>query len=156
MSRSSDSDSDDKTVQLEAASDFDLEDSDTGSEVFAIDEEAVDTNASTAMAPSAFAEEDEEEDDGFESAVSSEMTAGWSSSEGAVSPERAVPAMVLSRDTEPEWSGLSIGLLGVTTVFLVFSLFVAHDLVRNLYDFREGGTAGSGLVTAIPGLFFGG
>src|SRR5262249_44334907 len=32
----SDSDSDDKTVQLEAASDFDLEDSDTGSEVFAI------------------------------------------------------------------------------------------------------------------------
>ncbi len=150
----SDSDSDDKTVQLEAASDFDLEDSDTGSEVFAIDEEAVDQNASTAMAPSAFAEDEEDEDDGFESAVSSEMTAGWSSSEGAVSPERAVPAMVLSRDTEPEWSGLSIGLLGVTTVFLVFSLFVAHDLVRNLYEFREGGSAGSGLVRAIAGLFF--
>ena len=74
-SRSSDADSDDKTVQLEAASDFDLEDSDTGSEVFAIDEEAVDQNASTAMAPSAFAEDDEdEEDDGFDSAVSSEMT----------------------------------------------------------------------------------
>jgi len=152
----SDSDSDDKTVQLEAASDFDLEDSDTGSEVFAIDEEAVDQNASTAMAPSAFAEEEDEEDDGFESAVSSEMTAGWSSSEGAVSPERAVPAMVLSRDAEPEWSGLSIGLLSVTTVFLVFSLFVAHDLVRNLYEFREGATAGSGLVRSIAGLFFGG
>jgi len=152
----SDSDSDDKTVQLEAASDFDLEDSDTGSEVFAIDEESVDQNASTAMAPSAFAEEDEEEDDGFESAVSSEMTAGWSSSEGAVSPERAAPAMVLSRDAEPEWSGLSIGLLGVTTVFLFFSLFIAHDLVRNLYEFREGGSVGSGLVKAIAGLFFGG
>jgi hypothetical protein len=151
----SDSDSDDKTVQLEAASDFDLEDSDTGSEVFAIDEEAVDTSASTAMAPSAFAEEDEEEDDGFESAVSSEMTAGWSSSEGAISPERAAPAMVLSRDVEPEWSGLSIGLLGVTTFFLVFSLFVAHDLVRNLYEFREGGSAGSGLVRMIAGMFFG-
>jgi hypothetical protein len=151
----SDSDSDDKTVQLEAASDFDLEDSDTGSEVFAIDEEAVDQNASTAMAPSAFAEEDEEEDDGFESAVSSEMTAGWSSSESAAGPERAVPAMVLSREAEPEWSGLSVGLLGVTTVFLVFSLFVAHDLVRNLYEFREGGSAGSGLVRMISGLFFG-
>jgi hypothetical protein len=151
----SDSDSDDKTVQLEAASDFDLEDSDTGSEVFAIDEEAVDQNASTAMAPSAFAEADDEEDDGFESAVSSEMTAGWSSSEGAVSPERAVPAMVLSRDTEPEWSGLWVGMLGVTSIFLVFSLFVAHDLVRNLYEFREGGSAGSGLVRAIAGLFFG-
>ena len=87
-----DADSDDKTVQLEAASDFDLEDSDTGSEVFAIDEEAVDQNASTAMAPSAFAEDDEdEEDDGFDSAVSSEMTAGWSSSESSSSPERVLP-----------------------------------------------------------------
>jgi hypothetical protein len=150
-----DGDSDDKTVQLEAASDFDLEDSDTGSEVFAIDEEAVDQNASTAMAPSAFAEEDEDEDDGFESAVSSEMTAGWSSSEGAVSPERSVPAMVLSREAEAEWSGLWVGMLSVTTIFLVFSLFVAHDLVRNLYDFHEGGSAGSGLVRAIAGLFFG-
>ena len=54
-----DADSDDKTVQLEAASDFDLDDSESGSEVFAIDEEAVDQNASTAMAPSAFAEDDE-------------------------------------------------------------------------------------------------
>ncbi len=73
----SDADSDDKTVQLEAASDFDLEDRDTGSEVFAIDEEAVDQNASTAMAPSAFAEDEEEDedDDGFDSAVSSEMGA---------------------------------------------------------------------------------
>ena len=43
--------SDDKTVQLEAVSDFDLEDSDSGSEVFAIDEEEVDQNAATAMAP---------------------------------------------------------------------------------------------------------
>ncbi len=152
----SDSDSDDKTVQLEAASDFDLEDSDTGSEVFAIDEEAVDQNALTAMAPSAFAEDEEDEDDGFESAVSSEMTAGWGASEGAASPERATPMVMTTRGDEPEWSGLSIGLLGVTTVFLVFSLFVAHDLVRNLYEFREGGSAGSGLVKAIAGLFFGG
>ena len=86
-------DSDDKTVQLEAASDFDLDDSDTGSEVFAIDEEAVDQNASTAMAPSAFAEDDEDEDDdGFDSAVSSEMSAGWSSSDSSASPERSSPA----------------------------------------------------------------
>ena len=41
-----------------------------------------------AMAPSAFAEDDEDEEDGFDSAVSSEMTAGWSSSESSVSPER--------------------------------------------------------------------
>jgi hypothetical protein len=152
-----DADSDDKTVQLEAASDFDLEDSDTGSEVFAIDEEAVDQNASTAMAPAAFAEdEDEADDDGFDSAVSSEMTAGWSSSESSSSPERSSPAMVLSRDSDPEWSGLWVGMLGVTTLFLFFASFVAYDLVRNLYDFQSGGTLGSGLVRAIAGMFGGG
>jgi hypothetical protein len=151
-----DADSDDKTVQLEAASDFDLEDSDSGSEVFAIDEEAVDQNASTAMAPSAFAEDEEDEDDdGFDSAVSSEMTTGWSSSESSASPERASPAMVLSRDTDTEWSGLWVGVLGVTALFLFFASFVAYDLVRNLYDFQAGGTMGSGLVRAISGMFGG-
>ena len=84
-------DSDDKTVQLEAASDFDLEDSDSGSEVFAIDEEAVDQNASTAMAPSAFAEDEDEDDDGFDSAVSSEMSSAWSSSDSPP-PAPSVPA----------------------------------------------------------------
>ena len=152
----SDGDSDDKTVQLEAASDFDLEDNDTGSEVFAIDEEAVDQNASTAMAPSAFAEDDEEDedDDGFDSAVSSEMGA-WSSSEGSASPERSQPAMVMARDADQEWSGLWVGLLGFTTVCLLFAAFVAHDLVRNLYEYQSGGTMGSGLVRMLSGMFGG-
>jgi hypothetical protein len=151
-------DSDDKTVQLEAASDFDLEDSDTGSEVFAIDEEAVDESAATAMAPSAFAEEDEEEDedDAFESAVSSEMTSAWASGDSsAVSPERAAPAMMLARETEPEWTGLWVGLLGVCTAFLFFMVFVAHDLVRNVFEFHEGGTVGSGLVRLLASMFGG-
>ena len=151
----SDGDSDDKTVQLEAASDFDLEDSDTGSEVFAIDEEAVDQNASTAMAPSAFAEDDEDEDDdGFDSAVSSEMGA-WSSSESSTGPERASPSMVMSREADQEWSGIWVGLLGFTTLCLFFAAFVAHDLVRNLYEYQSGGTMGSGLVRAISGMFGG-
>jgi len=144
-----DADSDDKTVQLEAASDFDLEDSDSGSEVFAIDEEAVDQNASTAMAPSAFAEdEEEEEDDGFDSAVSSEMTAGWSSSDSAVSPDRAAPAMMLARESDPEWSGLWVGMLGVTTLFLFFASFVAYDMVRNLYGLQSGRRMPSGFAPA--------
>ena len=92
----SDDDSDDKTVQLEAASDFELEESDSGSEVFAIDEEAVDQNAATAMAPSAFAEEEDEDDDGFDAAVSSEMTSGWSSF-------RQLAARV-SSGASPPWS----------------------------------------------------
>jgi hypothetical protein len=153
---SGESDSDDKTVQLEAASDFDLEDSDTGSEVFAIDEEAVDQNASTAMAPSAFAEDDEDEDDdGFDSAVSSEMSAGWSSAESSAGQERSAPSMVLSRETEPEWSGLWVGMLGATTFCLFLASFVALDMVKNLSDFQAGGTLGSGLVRMIAGMFGG-
>jgi hypothetical protein len=140
--------SDDKTVQLEAGSDFDLEDSDSGSEVFAIDEEEVDQNAATAMAPSAVAE-DEEEDDGFEQAVSSEMATAWSSDEGAPAP---APAMVISRETAPEWGGLWVGLLGFTAVCLLFASFVSLDLMRNLYDFQETPLA-SGLVRALAGLF---
>src|SRR5262249_9712562 len=77
----SDDDSDDKTMQLEAASDFELEESDSASEVFAIDEDAVDQSAATGWAPAAFAEEEDEEDDGFESSGSGEMASAWSSSD---------------------------------------------------------------------------
>jgi hypothetical protein len=151
----SDDDSDDKTMQLEAASDFELEESDSASEVFAIDEEAVDQNAATAMAPAAFAEDEDEEDDGFESAVSSEMATAWSSGDQTtVAAERAGPAVVLSRDAEAEWSGLWVGLLGVTTLLMLLVSFISVDMVRNLYEFRGDGAA-SGLVRAIAGMFGG-
>jgi len=142
--------SDDKTVQLEAVSDFDLEDSDSGSEVFAIDEEEVDQNAATAMAPSAFAEE-EDEDDGFEEAVSSEMATSWSADEGTPSGGQA-PAMVISREATPEWGGLWVGLLCFTTLCLLFASFVAVDLMRNLYDFQDTPVA-SGMVRSIASIF---
>ena len=103
-------------MQLEAASDFELEESDSGSEVFAIDEEAVDQNAATAMAPSAFAEDEDEEDDGFDAAVSQEMASAWSSVRDL---GRGMPSGRAGRgpprDSEAEWSGLWVGLLGVTT-----------------------------------------
>ncbi|MBV8129387.1 MAG: helix-turn-helix domain-containing protein [Planctomycetaceae bacterium] len=142
--------SDDKTVQLEAVSDFDLEDSDSGSEVFAIDEEEVDQNAATAMAPSAFAEE-EDEDDGFEVAVSSEMATSWQADEGQPLGGPA-PAMVISREATPEWGGVWVGLLCFTTLCLLFASFVAVDLMRNLYDFQDTPVA-SGMVRSIASIF---
>ena len=148
----SDDDSDDKTVQLEQVSDFDLEEGDSGSEVFAIDEEDVDQNAATAMAPSAFAEE-EEEDDGFEDAVSSEMATAWSSGEGSTSGGQA-PAMVISREAAPEWGGVWVGLLGFTTVCLFFASLMAIDLMRNLNDFHDTPVA-SGMVRAFSSMFGG-
>ncbi len=105
----SDDDSDDKTVQLEAASDFELEESDSGSEVFAIDEEAVDQNAATAMAPSAFAEDEDEEDDGFDAAVSSEMTSGWSSSDTSSVGRRAGHVQPWFSHATPRRSGAACG-----------------------------------------------
>ncbi len=147
-----DDDSDDKTVQLNAGSDFDLEDSDSASEVFAIDEEDVDINAATAMAPASFSDEDDDEDDGFDDAVSSEMATAWASDD-TPSGSAASPGVVISREAAVDWDGLSVGLLAVASVFVLVSSFLAYDLVTNLYHFNDGGPA-SGLVKSIAGLVF--
>jgi hypothetical protein len=145
----SDGDSDDKTVQLEAASDFELEESDTGSEVFAIDEEEVDQNAATAMGPAAFEEEAEE----LASPASGEMASAWDvESEGAASAERAAPAAVLSSAAaSAEWGGLWVGLLCVATVFMLFLVFVSMDLVTNLYNYQHD-TPAAGIVKSLAGM----
>ena len=49
-------------MQIEATSDFDLDESDSASEVFAIDEEDVDENAATAMGPAVLDDESGEFD----------------------------------------------------------------------------------------------
>lgn len=151
----SDGDSDDRTVQLEAASDFELEEADTGSEVFAIDEEDVDQNAATAMGPAVL---DEEEDDGFDEATSGgEMASAWdveSESEGgssAAARSAAAPAVLAAPGASAEWGGIWVGVLCLTTLFMLFLAFVSMDLVRNLYDFN-GGTPASGLVKSLAGL----
>jgi len=134
-------DADDRTMQLEANSDFDIDEADSASEVFAMDEDDVDDNASTAMAPAMLEEEEEDE---FETDVDAEPAAAISSgSQGTVIPT--------SRDNV-EWGGLWVGLLGVGSVLTLLAAFVAVDLIRNLYDFRGGGPA-SGIIQALAGLF---
>ncbi len=151
-------DFDDRTVQLEVASDFELEDSeDTSSEVFAIDEDDVDQNAATALGPAVF--EEEEDDDGFEEATSDEIqSVSWD-----VESETPMPAVGRAAMAGPllaptagsvEWGGLWVGLLGVTTLFLLFLAFITMDLVRNLYDF-QGNSPASGIVKSLAGLLFG-
>ena len=140
--------SEDKTLQLDAASDYEIEESDDRSEVFAIDEDEVDQNAVTAMSPSAFAED---EDDGFEQAVSSEMATAWTSGENQTSVAGA-PAIVIAREAVPEWGSVWVGILSFTTLFLLFAAFIVLDMMRNLYDFRETPLA-SGLVRTIAAIF---
>ena len=88
----SDRDSDDRTMQLEAQSDFELEDADTGSEVFAIDEEDVDQNAATALGPAGASVADDDEEDAFGGAAGEAgSSSGWDvESEGAPAAAAAV------------------------------------------------------------------
>jgi hypothetical protein len=154
----SDSGSEDKTMQLEAASDFELEESDTGSEVFAIDEEDVDHNAATALGPASVLDEEEEEENevDFADAASSEMGSAWdveseSGSAAVATPSRPSP-MLAAAGPAAEWDALTVGGLAVASVFMLFLFFVSIDLVRNLYEFQGNGPA-SGLVKGIAGLF---
>ena len=155
----SDRDSDDRTMQLEAQSDFELEDADTGSEVFAIDEEDVDQNAATALGPAGASASrgGEEEDDVLgggadEAGGSSEWEVEGEGAAAAPAAGRAAPAPVMVREgASAEWGGLWIGMLGVATLFMLFLAFVSLDLVRNLYEFR-GDSPPSGIVKTLAGL----
>lgn len=147
-----DSGSDDQTVQLEASSDFDLEDSDSASEVFAIDEEEVDQNAATAMTPAP--RDVEAEDEGFGEEDEADPASAWDVDEAPapVTASRAVVSpMAGLAGPGPEWGGLWVGFLAVATLFMMFLAFVGMDLVRNLYEFHGEGPA-SGLVKSIAGL----
>ncbi len=156
-----DSSSDDRTVQLEAASDFDIDDSESGSEVFALDEDEVDENAATAMRPAG----DDDDEFGAEG-VSGETDSAWGDVEAEETPSRvaataapvasgrasASPTMSRTEAT-PEWGGLWVGLLGAATFFMILLAFVSMDLVSNLYENR-GSTnpISAGLINTLSGL----
>ena len=141
----------DRTVQLGPASDFELEEAESGSEVFAIDEDDVDQNAATAMSPGILEDDDEGFDD---STPSGEMSSSaWDvESESSSAPERSGASPILAPSAATaEWGGLWVGLLGVTTVFMLLLTFISMDLVRNLHGY-QGGTPASGIVKSIAGL----
>jgi hypothetical protein len=157
----SDRDSDDRTMQLEAQSDFELEDADTGSEVFAIDEEDVDQNAATALGPAggSVSRADEEEEDALGGGAGEAGSGGWeiegdSAATAAATGRQPSTPVLASAGASAEWGGLWIGMLGVATLFMLFLAFVSLDLVRNLYDFR-GDSPASGIVKSLAGLIGG-
>ena len=146
--------SDDRTMQIEATSDFDLDESDSASEVFAIDEEDVDESAATAMGPAQLDEEDSgefgaDEDSGIASS-------GWDVDSEPVASVAPVAAsggtMISSRGESAEWGGLWVGFLGVGTILTLLAAFVSIDLMRNLYDVHGNGPA-SGIISPLAGLF---
>jgi excisionase family DNA binding protein len=148
--------SDDQTMQLEAASDFELDEAESASEVFAIDEEAIDESAATAMRPAALDQVGAGEGDSGEtdSAWADLESEAISTPSGAVAaaPRAAGVSPALARGTgEAEWGTGWVVALGIATLAMLFLAFVNMDLVRNLYEFRGDGPA-SGLIKSIAGL----
>ncbi len=150
-----DSDRDDRTVQIDRSSDFDLEEADSGSEVFALDEDDVDQNAATAMG-AAVAADDESGEFSADGGGSGEMASGWDvESDGAsATPAEvgAVSARLAPAGPQAEWGGIWVGLLGFTTFLVFASMVFSVDLIRNLYEFQNSGPA-SGLINQIAGMF---
>jgi hypothetical protein len=151
-----DSSSEDRTMQLDAASDFDIEDSDSASEVFAVDEDDVDAAAATAMGPAVTDDDDEfgsDSGDGF----SGETDSAWdvepepTPSQATAAPRGGGASPLLQSSAQAEWGGLWVGMLAVATVFMMLLAFVGMDLIRNLYEFQGDGPA-SGLITSLAGL----
>ena len=150
-----DNDRDDRTVQLERGSDFDLDESDSASEVFALDEDDVDQNAATAMGAAVALPADEDEDDFASSGAGS--SSGWDVENEGASPSTAAGTAVsqsrlVAAGPQAEWGGIWVGLLGVTSALVLLSMIISIDLIQNLYEFRGEGP-GSGLIKVIAGLF---
>jgi hypothetical protein len=144
----------DQTVQIDAASDYDLEeDSDSGSEVFAVDEEDVDQAAATALAPGIAEEEEGEEFGAEEGEMPSEWDVEAEAGEGA--PAAAPATMLAPSGAQAEWGGLWVGMLGAATLFVLLLSFVSMDLVRNMYDYRGPLPVASGLVKGLSDMFGG-
>jgi hypothetical protein len=153
----SDGDSDDKTQQLEAASDFELEESDTGSEVFAIDEEDVDQNAATSVGAVDLGDEEGDSGEFAQESDSGGMaSSSWDvESEASSASVRAPATMLAPSGPSAEWGGLWVGFLGAATFFVLLLAFVGMDLVRNMYDIAND-TPASGIVRSIAGMVGGG
>jgi len=153
----SDGESDDKTQQLEAASDFELEESDTGSEVFAIDEEDVDQNAATSVGAVDLGDEEGDSGEFAQESDSGGMaSSSWDvESEASSASVRAPATMLAPSGPSAEWGAFVVGSLGVATFFMMLLAFVGMDLVRNMYDIAND-TPASGIVKGIAGMFGGG
>lgn len=149
---------DSHTVQIDSASDFDLDDGgDSASQVFAVDEEDVDLNAATALGPAALDDIDDSSGEmDTPAAAASDVAPGAWDVAGETEPApagRGVVAPVLaSSEARHEWGGIWVGFLMVATVFLLVLSFVAMDLLHNMYEYRGETPIGSGVVKSLSGL----
>ena len=158
---------DDRTMQLDATSDFGFDDSDSASEVFAIDEEDVDDSAATALGAAPALSDSELSGEGGSSDAWADVSSETSATDlpttapvtaapaaAAATPAAARGGTLLTAAQGPEWGTPWVVVLGITAVFMLLLAFVGLDLVSNFNEFHQDGPA-SGLVKAIAGLMGG-
>ncbi|MFM7316975.1 MAG: helix-turn-helix domain-containing protein [Isosphaeraceae bacterium] len=149
----------DQTVQLESASDFEIDQSD---ELSLISQQAVAVGsgarkaAATAKTP---AEAEGDSSDSWE--VGGGLPSADSENEvpAAVPAEtkpaaKAAPALIRS-GVSSEWGTPWVVALGFSTAMMLLLTMVAFDLVKNLYEFRGTTPVSSGLIKQVASILGG-
>lgn len=140
----------DKTVQIESASDFEIEQSDE----LSIMEPVVAAGSGIRKPAAATTPESGSEWDigpGLDGGGSSETSAPVAAPTKAAKPS---PTLIRS-GASTEWgTGWVVGL-GISTVFMLLLCMVAFDLVKNLYEFRGTTPVSSGLIKQVASLLGG-
>ncbi|MCY2934474.1 MAG: helix-turn-helix domain-containing protein [Planctomycetota bacterium] len=135
----------DKTVQIEANSDFEIEQSE---ELSMISEPMAAMGSGLKLAKPAPADDASSEWD-----ISG---SGSSDSDQVKSPSEtkssAKPSPALVRASSTEWGTPWVVGLGISTVMMLLLCMVAFDLVKNLYEFRGETPVSSGLIKQVAGL----
>ena len=156
---------DGRTVQLDAVSDFDMDEAGSGSgepsEVFAIDEEDVDLNAATALGPASSSLINEAPGAGRAASSSLQEPGAVSASGWDITPEAPSSApsrasagapVLASAEARQEWGGVWVGFLMLATVLVLLTGFVGLDLLHNMYGYRGDTPIGTPLVHTLAGL----
>lgn len=145
----------DKTVEIESASDFEIEQSD---ELSLIGDPIVATGSGIQKSsPSALADSGSEWDigTGLDSSTSDEMPeAAPAMASSATKTSKPSPALI-SRNVSTEWGTPWVVTLCISTAFMLLLCMVALDLVKNLYEFRGPTPVASGLIKQIAGILGG-
>jgi hypothetical protein len=135
----------DRTVQIEANSDFELEQS---SEVSMISEPFAASGSGVRKIKPPVDDTSSEWDISSSGSNETDQT--------PPSPTKASgKAPTISRPVSTDWGTPWVVGLGVSTVMMLLLCFVAFDLVKNLYEFRGDTPVSSGLIKQVAGILGG-
>jgi len=148
----------DQTVQLESASDFEIDQSD---ELSIISQQAVAVGSGARKAATAKSPAEAEGDSSDSWEVGGGLPSADSENEvPAAAPAEtkaaAKPAPALIRSgVSTEWSTPWVVALGFSTAMMLLLTMVAFDLVKNLYEFRGTTPVSSGLIKQVASILGG-